>query len=187
MTDLCFQQIHYWFYNKNRGGGSGSGSGSRGQLRLTSTPIKMLAPAQAYWKMYNNTKIRVGLLRIWKEEQGIVDNTGHLGIDEGLVVVPKLTAKEQEALDDAIIKAMPIGFRTKAAHTLYKSESQETKDAVDRFRKAGAGLVEQEIDLLLRCDRLVLLDRLVISYLTMPWTYIYSVTSTPSTSPWTAC
>lgn len=115
---------------------------------------------QAYWKMYNEDKIRPQLLSAWKKDQGIVDNTDHLGDDEGLEAQkPKLTDAEQKAEDDKIMKSIPIGFRTKTIHRLYKNEPQEIKDRVDRQRKSAAGLVEDESDLKLRHARLKKLDR----------------------------
>lgn len=129
-------------------------------MKLTSVPSKMVAPVQAYWKMYNEDKIRPQLLSAWKKDQGIVDNTDHLGDDEGLEAQkPKLTDAEQKAEDDKIMKSIPIGFRTKTIHRLYKNEPQEIKDRVDRQRKSAAGLVEDESDLKLRHARLKKLDR----------------------------
>lgn len=157
MTNLDFiKMMKSWLYNKARGKGGGGGSGGHGKLKMPTGPIRLLGAVQAYYKDSKKKEIRPRIVKLWKEEQGLVDNTGHLGIDEGLI--PKLNPKEQEAVDAKILKEMDIGRRKSLVQKLYDREPQSVKDKIDNLRKSSAGVVETEGDLVVRYKRLQLID-----------------------------
>lgn len=158
--------VHNWFYNQ-RGSGSGTGNGGKGKLRITSEPIKMLAATQTYWHKYSNTKVREQLLERWKAEESLVDNTEHLGEEEGLSEIKQLTAEEQKVNNDALLKTIPFGFASVVVNEMYRNEPQKVKDEIDTERKAGQKPMEKEVDLFVRRKRLVKVNESVHIHIDM--------------------
>lgn len=126
---------------------------------MSSEPTKILAPVQAYWKKHNDDTIPIYVLARWKEDQGIIDNTEHLGEDEGLTEIQQLTKDQQKAKDEALYKSIPWAFRSKVIRDMYESEPQDIKDLIDTERTAGVPPLENEVDLEIRKLRLLKADR----------------------------
>lgn len=91
---------HWWLQNKAKGEGGGGSGGGHGRLKLSSQPERVFIPHQAYWTLYKETKIRQRFLEVREERNGAIDNTDHLGIDEGLVDEPDLTSEQEHAEED---------------------------------------------------------------------------------------
>lgn len=108
--------------------------------------MKILAPAQAYSSYYYGTKIRPEVIRLWNESILKKDNFAYNGNeveDEGLV--PE---------DDGTTADIPIGFKMYVVRKMFREESQEMRDEVERRRKSDVGPVEDEIDMIRRRRRL---------------------------------
>lgn len=131
------------WYNNNQRTNAAAGAGSRGFWRLNATPVKVLAPAQAYSSYHYEELIKPEVIRLWKEHLLQEDNFDYVGStddDEGLI---------PEEIDDATA-SIPIGFIMDVVKKMYAEASEEMKTSVELRRKEEGGPLNHVVDPVLR-------------------------------------